>query len=56
MCIVYMYVLFHVHEYGDEQSSRFEHPNQEERKIRRQQQSIASCIQAAPTNKQLLPQ
>ena len=23
MCIVYMYVLFFVHEYGDEQSSKF---------------------------------
>ena len=32
-----------------------EHPNQEEWKIRRQQQSIASCIHAAPTSKQLLP-
>ena len=33
----------------------FEHPNQEEWKIRRQQQSIASCIHPAPTSKQLLP-
>ena len=34
----------------------FEHPNQEEWKIGRQQQSIASSIHAAPTSKQLLPQ
>ena len=55
MCSIYMYVCFMCTSMETNRVRDSEHPNQEEWKIRRQQQSIASCIHAAPTSKQLLP-